>query len=283
MAIKTIGILGAGTMGGGIAYQAALSGFDVIICDVEQRFVDGAVDRAVKIMDKSIEKQKMTADEKEAVLARIKTTINKEDFVSADIVIEAIIENLDIKKDAFQKLDEICRPETILATNTSSMSISQIASITKRPDRVVGMHFFNPVHLMKLIELVKGLDTSEETMQTVTELGNAMGKTIVVAQKDTPGFIVNRLLFAQMMEAARMYEEGIATPEDIDTAVRLGLNYPVGPFAMMDYGGMEMTMSVADYLYTETKDTKWYATHTMRSLYRSGKLGKKTGEGWFKY
>jgi 3-hydroxybutyryl-CoA dehydrogenase len=283
MSIKTIGILGAGTMGGGIAYQAALSGFDVIICDVEQRFVDGAIDRAAKVMDKNIEKQKMTPEEKEAVLSRIKTTINKEDFSNVDIVIEAIIENLEVKKDAFIKLDQICKPEAVLATNTSSMSISQIASVTKRSDKVVGMHFFNPVHMMRLIELVRGLDTSDETLQSAAELGEALGKTIVVAQKDTPGFIVNRLLFAQMMEAARMYEEGIATPEDIDTAVRLGLNYPVGPFAMMDFGGMEMTMSVADYLYNETKDPKWYATHTMRSLYRSGKMGKKTGQGWFKY
>ncbi|NTV89468.1 MAG: 3-hydroxyacyl-CoA dehydrogenase family protein [Clostridiales bacterium] len=283
MAIKTIGVLGAGVMGGGIAYQAALKGFDVILCDVEDRFVESAVKRATSLMDKNIEKQKMTVEEKESVLSRIKATTDMQAFAAADLVVEAIIENLQVKREAFEKLDRICRPDVILATNTSSMAISQIASATKRQDRFAGMHFFNPVPVMRLIELVRGVETSDETVEALREVGEALGKTVVVAKKDMPGFIVNRLLFAQFFEAARMYEEGVASLEDMDTAVKLGLNYPMGPFELMDYGSIDLAISVGDYMFNETKDPKWNPPHTLKSLVRAGRYGKKNGAGWYKY
>jgi len=284
MAIKTIGVLGAGAMGGGIAHVAAMKGFNVIICDIEQRFVDGAIERATKFMDKSIAKGKMTAEEKEAVLGRMKTTTSQEDFASVDFVVEAIIENLKIKTEAFANLDRICRPDVILATNSSSMSVTQIAAATKRPDKVIGMHFFNPAQIMRLVEIIKGYSTSDETLEIVKQLGIDLGKSPIVSKKDTPGFIVNRLLFAQFLEALQMVEEGVATPQDIDTGVKLGLNYPMGPFEMMDnIGGIDLTIAVMDYFYEETKDKRWAAPHAIKSLARAGRLGRKVGAGFYDY
>jgi 3-hydroxybutyryl-CoA dehydrogenase len=284
MAIKKIGVIGAGAMGGGIAHVAAMKGFEVILCDVEQRFVDGAITRAATLMDRNIAKQKMTIEEKEAILKRITTTTNIEDFAAVDLVIEAIIEDLAVKKNIFESLDKICRPEVILATNTSSMSVTVIAAATSRPDKVVGMHFFNPAQVMRLVELIRGYSTSDETMAVVTEVAQSMGKTTVESKKDTPGFIVNRILFAQFLEAIRMVVEGVATPQDIDTAVTLGLNYPMGPFQLMDnIGGIDLTVKVADYFYEETKDAKWNPPHILKSLLRAGRLGKKSGAGWYNY
>jgi len=284
MTIKKIGVIGAGAMGGGIAHVAALKGFEVVLCDVEQRFVDGAIARAAALMDKNIAKQKMTEEEKQAVLQRITTTTNIEDFAAVDFVIEAIIEDLAIKQNTFERLDKICRPEVILASNTSSMSVTVIAAATSRPDKVVGMHFFNPAQVMRLVELIRGYSTSDETIKTVTEVAQTLGKVTVESKKDTPGFIVNRVLFAQFLEAIRMVEEGVATPQDIDTAVTLGLNYPMGPFQLMDsIGGIDLTVKIADYFYDETKDAKWNAPHTLKSLLRAGRLGKKTGAGWYNY
>lgn len=283
MTVKKIGILGAGSMGGGIAHLAALKGFEVVLCDVEQRFVDGAVKRATSLMDKNIEKQKMTVEEKEAVLGRITTTTNMEDFASVDIVIEAIIEDLDLKKDAFAKLDKICRPDVILATNTSSMSITVIAAATSRPEKVCGMHFFNPAQVMKLVEVIRGYATSDETIKITTELAQAMGKVTVEVKKDTPGFIVNRVMMPQFLEAIRIVEEGIATPEDIDIAVTNGLNYPMGPFTLMDFTGIDISMFVAEYFFNETKDAKWAPPYTIKAIVRAGRLGRKTGKGWFDY
>lgn len=284
MSIKKIGVIGAGAMGGGIAHVAAMNGFEVILCDVEQRFVDGAIARATALMDKKIAKQKMTVEEKEVVLQRITTTTNIKNFESVDFVIEAIIEDLAVKKNTFEKLDKICRPEVIFATNTSSMSITSIASATSRPDKVVGMHFFNPAQVMKLVEAIRGYSTSDETMKIVYQVANIMGKTTVESKKDTPGFIVNRLLFAQFTEAIRMVEEGVATPQDIDTAVTLGLNYPMGPFQLMDaVGGLDLAVQVLDYFYSETKDKKWNTPHALKSLVRAGRFGKKNGAGWYNY
>lgn len=284
MPVHKIGIIGAGAMGGGIAHLAALKGFEVLLCDVEQRFVEGAIKRAAALMEKNIEKGKMTAAEKEAVLSRITTTTNMEDFAAVDFVIEAIIEDLAVKKNVFAGLDKICRPEVIIATNTSSMSVTAIAAATSRPDKVVGMHFFNPPQVMRLVEVVRGYNTSEETVRVVAEVAQAMGKTTVESKKDTPGFIVNRILFAQFLEAIRMVEEGVATPQDIDTAVTLGLNYPMGPFQLMDnVGGLDLAIQVAEYFYNETKDAKWNPPHSLKSLVRAGRLGKKAGAGWYKY
>lgn len=278
-----IGVLGAGSMGGGIAHLAAAKGLEVVLCDVEQRFVDGAVKRIAGFIDKSIAKQKMTAEEREAVLDRIKTTVAMQDLSDVDLVIEAIFENLEIKKAAFQQLDQICDPKTIICSNTSSMSITTLAAATKRPDKVAGMHFFNPPLLMRLVEVIRGYYTSDETVKIASEAALAMGKTPVVVQKDTPGFIVNRIMMPQFLEAIRIVEEGIASPAEVDTAVKLGLNYPMGPFELMDFTGVEISVHVADYLFNESKDRKWAAPEILKSLVRAGRLGKKTGGGWFDY
>lgn len=283
MAITRIGVLGAGSMGGGIAHLAAVKGLEVVLCDVEQRFVDGAVNRISGFLDKSVQKQKMTVEEKEAVLKRIKTTTNMEDFATVPLVIEAIFEDLNVKKTAFQSLDKICGPDTILATNTSSMSITTIAAATLRPDKVVGMHFFNPPLIMKLVEVIRGYYTSDETIAKVFEASQAMGKTPVEVKKDTPGFIVNRIMMPQFLEAIRIAEEGIASIEDIDTAVKLGLNYPMGPFELMDFTGVEISLHVADYFVNEYHDMKWNSPQLLKNLIRAGRLGKKTGAGWYDY
>lgn len=283
MKVQKIGILGAGTMGGGIAHLAAMKGLEVILCDVEERFVEAARQRAAALMDKDIAKGKMTAEEKETVLGRLTTTTKIEDLSSADFVVEAIIEDLELKKNVFKKLDEICRPEVILATNTSSLSVTEIASATSRPEKVAGMHFFNPPQVMRLVEVVCGYQTDEETVRRVTELARALDKTAVVCRKDTPGFIVNRILFAQFFEAIRMLEEGLATPEEIDTAVTLGLNYPMGPFQLMDFGGLDLAVKIGEYFYSETKDAKWNPPHSLKSLVRAGRVGRKAGAGWFTY
>lgn len=283
MAISKIGVLGAGSMGGGIAHLAAAKGFEVVLCDVEQRFVEGAVKRIADFMDKSIKKQKMTVEEKEAALKRITITTNMEDLASAELVIEAIFEDLAIKKSAFEKLDKICGPETIFGSNTSSMSITALAAATSRPDKVVGLHFFNPPLIMRLVEVIRGYYTSDETVKLASEVSLGMGKTPVVVKKDTPGFIVNRIMMPQFLEAIRIVEEGIATPEDIDTAVKLGLNYPMGPFELMDFTGVEISVHVADYLFNESKDMKWNSPEPIKALVRAGRLGKKTGAGWYDY
>lgn len=281
--IKKIGVLGAGSMGGGIAHLAATKGFEVVLCDVEQRFVDGAIKRMTGLMDKNIEKQKMTVEDKENILKRVTTSTNLEDFAAVDFVIEAIIEDLAVKKNAFERLDKICRPEVILATNTSSMSITVIAAATSRPDQVAGMHFFNPAQVMRLVEVIRGFKTSDETVQLVSEFAQALGKTTVEVKKDTPGFIVNRVMMPQFLEAIRIVEEGIATPQDVDTAVTLGLNYPMGPFQLMDFTGVDISVFVADYFYNESKDMRWNPPQTVKSLIRAGRLGKKTGAGWYDY
>ncbi|WP_434510734.1 3-hydroxyacyl-CoA dehydrogenase family protein [Desulfitobacterium sp. AusDCA] len=283
MSIQKVGVLGAGSMGGGIAHLAAVKGLQVVLCDVEQRFLDGAVKRITGFLDKNVEKQKMTVEEKEAVLSRITTTTNMEDFASVPLVIEAIFEDLNVKKTAFEKLDKICGPETVLASNTSSMSITTLANATSRPDRVVGMHFFNPPLVMKLVEVIRGYYTSDETVAIVSDASKAMGKTPVEVKKDTPGFIVNRIMMPQFLEAIRIAEEGIASIEDIDTAVKLGLNYPMGPFELMDFTGVEISLHVSDYFVDEYKDMKWNAPQLLKNLVRAGRLGKKTNAGWYDY
>ncbi len=283
MDIKTIAVVGAGTMGGGIAHQAALCGFDVIVYDVKQEFVDGALARASKVMDRKVQKGTMSEDEKNTVLGRMKTSTEMKDLAAADFVVEAIIEDLKVKQSVFKQLDEICPEHTILATNTSSMSVTSIASVTNRADKVIGMHFFNPVQVMKLVEIVRGYATSDETLARVEEVSAALQKTTIVAKKDTPGFIVNRLLFAQFLEAVRMYEEGVASKEDIDTGLKLGLNHPMGPFELMDYGSLDLMINITDYFFDETKDAKWTAPQALKSVVRAGRYGRKNGAGWYDY
>jgi len=283
MEFNQIGVIGSGTMGGAIAHQAAICGFEVVLVDVDQRFLDRAQARMEKLMDRSISKGKLTEDDKSAILSRIKRTTSMSDVRDCDVVIEAIIEDLDAKKDIFQQLDEILKPEALIASNTSSMSITELASSTNRPEQVAGMHFFNPPQVMKLVEVIRGYKTSDETVSVFKELAIAMKKEPIEVKKDVPGFIVNRIMIPQFIEAIRLVEEGVATPEDIDKAVTLGLNYPMGPFTLQDYAGVDIGLHVMDYFYEEFKDQRFAAPLTLRNLVRAGRVGKKAGAGWYDY
>ncbi|MGQ9637276.1 MAG: 3-hydroxyacyl-CoA dehydrogenase family protein [Thermodesulfobacteriota bacterium] len=283
MEIKKIGVLGAGTMGNGIAQVAAQSGYQVVMRDIEERFVENGLKAIEKFLSKSVEKGKMTDDQKKEVLLRIKGTTQMEDLKDVDFVIEAIFEDLELKKSVFRQLDELTSSNVILTTNTSSMSVTEISMATKRPDKVAGMHFFNPAPLMRLVEVIRGYHTKDETVQIVMEMARKFGKEPVEVKKDTPGFIVNRLLMPHIIEAIKMAEEGIASIEDIDKAVKLGLNYPMGPFELMDLTGIDIALHVIEYLYKElNKESKWSAPTLLRSMVRAGRLGRKTGGGWYK-
>ncbi|HME44916.1 MAG TPA: 3-hydroxyacyl-CoA dehydrogenase NAD-binding domain-containing protein [Syntrophorhabdales bacterium] len=284
MEVKTIGVLGAGTMGNGIAQVAAQAGFNVVMRDIEDRFVQGGLKNIDKFLAKSVEKGKMTADQKSAVMGRIKGTTKLEDMKGCDFIVEAVLEVMDLKKEVFKALDEICGPEVILSTNTSSMSITEIATATKRPDKVAGMHFFNPVPLMRLVEVVKGHFTSDATVATCMDVTKKLGKEAVEVRKDVPAFIVNRLMIPHFIEAMTLLEEGVASKEDIDKAAKLGLNYPMGPFELMDLTGLDINLNVNEYLRKELRaETKWQSSHTLKNLVKAGRLGRKTGAGWYEY
>ncbi|MFZ5646992.1 MAG: 3-hydroxyacyl-CoA dehydrogenase family protein [Bacillota bacterium] len=281
MEVKTIGVLGAGAMGGGIVQVAAQAGYPVKVCDVDIAFVEKALGRINSFLGKTVEKGKMTEEQKAGIMGLITPVVDMEEFSDVDLVIEAIIEDLELKKDVFKKLDEICKAETILASNTSSMSITVIGASTKRPDKVAGMHFFNPPPLMRLVEIIRGYNTSEDTVGQLMDVTKKMGKTPVDVRKDSPGFIVNRILMAQFIEAIRLLEEGVASPQDIDTAVKLGLNYPMGPFELQDFTGVDIGYHVANYFYEEFKDIRWNPPQALKTLIRAGRLGRKTGAGWY--
>jgi len=284
MSIKTIGVVGAGTMGNGIAQVAAMAGYDVIMSDIEDKFVQNGLKNVEKFLSKSVEKGKMTADDKSAVMGRIKGTTKIEDMKDADIVVEVILEVMDLKKKVFKQLDEITKKDAILATNTSSMSITEIATATSRPDRVVGMHFFNPVPLMKLVEVIRGLRTGDEAIAATLDLAKKLGKEPVEVKVDVPGFLANRLMIAVAIEAIKLYEQGIASKEDVDKAAKLGLNYPMGPFELMDLTGVDINYHVMDYFYKELpKELKWNPPLTIKNMVKAGLLGRKTGAGWYDY
>jgi 3-hydroxybutyryl-CoA dehydrogenase len=284
MSIKTIGVVGAGTMGNGIAQVAAQAGYNVIMNDIEDRFVQNGIKNVDKFLSKSVEKGKMTADDKNAVMGRIKGTTKIEDMKDADLVIEVILEVMDLKKKVFKQLDDITGKDVILASNTSSMSITEIASATSRPDMVVGMHFFNPVPLMKLVEVIRGIRTSDETVATTLEITKKLGKEPVEVKVDIPGFLANRLMIAVAIEAIKLYEQGIASKEDVDKAAKLGLNYPMGPFELMDLTGIDINYHVMDYFHKELpKELKWDPPLTIKNMVKAGLLGRKTGAGWYDY
>lgn len=283
MEMKTIGVVGAGTMGTGIAQTAAVMGYHVILRDIEMEFVNASVNRMDQYFTKSIAKGRMTDEQKEEALGRLTKTDRLQDLEEADLVIEAVLENMELKKSVFLELNQICKKETIFASNTSSMSITEIGKESGRPDRFCGIHFFNPVPVMKLVEVIRGLNTSDETMETALYFALSLGKTPVEVKKDSPGFIVNRLLLPYLNEAAKMLSEGVATVEDIDTAVRLGLNYPMGPFQMIDFGGIQLTVDVLNYFKEEFNDNSYAPQPLLRQMVRAGKLGPKAGEGFYKY
>jgi 3-hydroxybutyryl-CoA dehydrogenase len=284
MEIKTIGVLGAGVMGNGIAQVAAMAGYNVILRDIEDRFVEGGIKNIDKFLAKSVEKGKMVADDKNAIMGRIKGTTDMGAMKDVDFVVEVIIEVMDVKKKVFAELDEITKPHVILSSNTSSMSITEIATSTKRPDKVVGMHFFNPVPLMKLVEVISGMRTSAETAATTLELTRKLGKEPVEVKIDVPGFLVNRLMIASSIEGIKLWEQGIASKEDIDKAAKLGLNYPMGPFELMDLTGLDINYHVMDYFHKELpKELKWDPPLAIKNMVKAGLLGRKTGKGWYDY
>ena len=284
MEIKKIGVLGAGTMGNGIAQVAAQAGYDVVMRDIEDRFVEGGLKNIDKFLSKSVEKGKMKAEDKNAIMGRIKGTTKMEDMKDVDFVVEVVLEVMDIKKKVFAELDEVTRKDVILASNTSSMSLTEIATATKRPDKVVGMHFFNPVPLMKLVEVIRGMKTNNETVATTIDLTRKLGKEPVEVRVDIPGFLVNRLMVPHLLEAIKLYEQGVASIEDIDKAAKLGLNYPMGPFELMDLTGLDINVHVAQYFYDNLpKELKWDPPFALRNLVKAGILGRKSGKGWYDY
>ncbi|MEW5913031.1 MAG: 3-hydroxyacyl-CoA dehydrogenase NAD-binding domain-containing protein [Thermodesulfobacteriota bacterium] len=282
--IKTIGVVGAGTMGNGIAQLAAQTGAQVIMRDIKDEFVERGLKAIDKFLAKGVERGKVTPEDKAAVMGRIKGTTDLGEMAKVDFIIEAVLEVLDLKRQVYGELDEICRPEVVLATNTSSMSVTLIAAATKRPDKVVGMHFFNPAPIMRLVEVIRGYATSDATVAATAALAQKMGKQTVEVLVDSPGFIVNRLMIPHMVEAARMLQEGVASKEDIDKAVKLGLNYPMGPFELMDFTGIDICKAVADYFDLELNaEMKWSVPTNMKNQVRAGHLGRKTGKGWYDY
>ncbi|MDG5788849.1 3-hydroxyacyl-CoA dehydrogenase family protein [Evansella sp. AB-P1] len=283
MSIKTVGIVGAGAMGSGIANQAAICGFQVILRDIEEEYLQRARNKMDKFMDKSISKGKMTPEEKAQVFDRIQTTTRLEELESADLVIEAVIEDLEVKKNVFSNLCDMLPDHVILATNTSSMSITEIAKTTNRPDRVAGMHFFNPAQIMKLVEVVRGFNTSDETVNELMEFSRQLRKEPIEVKKDTPGFIVNRIMIPQFIEAIKLLEEGVASAEDIDKAVTLGLNYPMGPFTLQDFAGVDIGYHVMEYFKEEFNDDRFAPPFFIKQLVRAGRLGKKSGAGFYDY
>ena len=280
--MEKIFVLGAGTMGSGIVQAFAQKGYEVIVRDIKDELVQSGIVRINNGLSKLVSKGKMTEETKEDILSRISGTTDMNLAADCDLVVEAAIENMKIKKEIFAELDKICKPETILASNTSSLSITEVASATNRPEKVIGMHFFNPAPVMKLVEIIRGMATSQETFDAVKELSVAIGKEPVEVE-EAPGFVVNRILIPMINEASFIFQEGIASVEDIDTAMKYGANHPMGPLALGDLIGLDVCLAIMDVLYNETGDTKYRSSSILRKYVRAGWLGRKSGRGFFNY
>ena len=280
--MKKIVVIGGGTMGLDIAQVFAKKGFDVVVRDINDDIIKASEGRLNKGLDKLVSKGKMDEAKKADILAHMTFTTDLNMAADADLVVEAAIENLDIKKSIFAELDKICKPETILATNTSSISITAIAAATKRPDKFIGMHFFNPATVMKLVEVIRGAHTSDETYKAVADLSVEIGKEPVEVN-EAPGFVVNKILIPMINEAADLLYTGVASAEGVDTAMKLGANHPMGPLALGDLIGLDVCLAIMDTLYDETHDPKYRASLLLRKMVRAGTLGRKTGKGFFDY
>ena len=280
--IDTIGVVGAGQMGHGIAQVAAVSGYDVTLSDIDDDALDAAIEAIGDSLDKLVAREKLSADDREATIERISKTTSMAEAATSDLVVEAVTEQEEIKKDVFQKIDQSGPADTILASNTSSISITELASVTERPDQVIGMHFMNPVPVMQLVEVIRGLATSDETFETVECVAESMEKQVVVSE-DYPGFIVNRVLMPMINEAAFALMEGVASREDIDRAMKLGTNQPMGPLTLADFIGLDTCLSILEVLHDDLGDPKYRPCPLLRKHVEAGWLGKKAGRGFYEY
>lgn len=281
--IKNIGVVGAGAMGSAIAQVFAQNGYHVILRDIKDEYLESGIAGITKFMNRSIEREKLTEDEKNNILGRITTTTDLKDFAEVDFVVEAIIEKMDIKQKTFKEIEGIVREDVILATNTSSLSITEIGSVLEEPSRFGGMHFFNPPQIMKLVEVIHGLESSYETMETIVKLAEDINKEVVVVKKDVPGFVVNRILTVQMREAIRLLEEGIASAEDIDKAMKYGLNHPMGAFELQDFTGVDIGFYIMEYFEKEFGEDRWAPPILLKNMMRAGRTGRKAGKGFYDY
>jgi 3-hydroxybutyryl-CoA dehydrogenase len=282
MNIALVGVVGAGTMGNGIAHVFARSGYQVLLCDVEQRFLDRALEIIGKNLDREVAKNKITAADKSAALGRIEPVIGRAKLANCDFIVEAATEKFEIKAEIFRDLDRICRPEAILASNTSSISITKIAALTKRPEKVIGMHFFNPVPVMKLVEVIRGLATTDETFQTVRDLALKLEKAPVEVN-DAPGFVSNRVLMPLLNEAMYAVMEGVATPEAVDEVFKLGMAHPMGPLTLADFIGLDVCLDIMRVMQDGLGDPKYRPCPLLIKMVDAGWLGRKSGRGFYKY
>ncbi|WP_203555977.1 3-hydroxyacyl-CoA dehydrogenase NAD-binding domain-containing protein [Bacillus sp. B15-48] len=281
MSIKTIAVIGAGNMGSGIAQVAACSGYQVILSDLKEDFINRGLVGIKKNVEKLASKGKLN-DSPETIMDRFTTTSNLAEIKDVDLVFEVIIENMEKKKELYKEIDEICKPETIFCSNTSGLSITEMASATKRPDKVIGTHFFNPVPVMELVEIIRGNDTSEETYLIAKDLCQSFGKTLITVN-EAPLFAVNRILAPMINEAIFVLQDGVASAEDIDLGMKLGANHPIGPLALADLIGLDVLLTALDTLYVETADSKFRPATLLRKLVRAGHYGRKTGRGFYEY
>jgi 3-hydroxybutyryl-CoA dehydrogenase len=282
MDLNIVGVIGCGLMGSGIAEVCARAGYRVVVREISEDLLQNGLGRIRKSLGKAVARGKISQEQADQTVMRIQGTLELADMADCDLVIEAAVENMDLKKEIFAELDDILPPHAILASNTSSLCITEMASVTRRGDKILGIHFFNPVPVMPLIEFVRTILTSDDTMATVHRFGASLGKTMVTA-KDTPGFIVNRLLIPYLLQAVQIYEDGLATREDIDTGIKLGLAHPMGPLTLLDLVGLDTTLFIADAMYDEYKDPRYAAPPLLRRMVLAGHLGRKSGKGFYDY
>ena len=282
MEIKNVGVVGCGLMGAGIVEACARAGYAVTVREISDEVLQKGLGRIKKSMGRGVSRGKLDQADMDAALARVTGATELADLAGSDLVIEAAVENMALKKEIFAALDQLCAPEAILSSNTSSLCVTEMASVTGRPDKVLGLHFFNPVPIMPLLEIVRTFQTSDETLAVGQALGKSLGKTMVVA-KDMPGFIVNRLLIPYLLDAVAMLQNGMASREDIDTGIKLGLNHPMGPLALLDFVGLDTTLFIADAMFKEFKDHRFAAPPLLRQMVLAGHMGRKAGRGFYDY